>query len=114
MKFAISLVKWLLVIFLGLPLLAYLLLILLNINDEAKSDTVVEFEQFFAERLTVDDKHNGFVYAAGLSASLDENFYSVGLDRIKQANSIKPLSVPTSEQKLLTERSENLGGLPPC
>ena len=102
MKFFYSLIKWLIGIVLGLPLIVYLLLILLNISDDDKSDKVIEFEQFMLNRATVDDKGNGFVYAAGLSASSANDFYLAGVEKIKQANRITSLSatpLATSEQE---------------
>lgn len=86
MKLLFSLVKWFLVITLGLPLFIYFLLISLNFDDEDKSGKVIKFEQFLAKRSTPDDRHNGFVYAVGLSAKAEDDFYSVGLKRIITAN----------------------------
>lgn len=94
-------IKWLLAILLGLPLLVYFLLLLVNISDEEKSDTVVEFEQFLAKRSTIDDNNNGFVYAVGLFANTEDDFYLAGLESIKQTNRIKSLSNPAPENNQL-------------
>lgn len=90
--------KWLLIVIIGLPLLTYLLLILINISDEDKSNRVIEFETFLAKKVTVDDPDNGFVYAMGLSANGDDDFYSIGVKRIDQANITKPVVNNISKQ----------------
>jgi len=114
MKLLLSLIKWLFGIVIGAPLLAYLLLILFNVNDEGKSDKVIEFEQFLSKRVVVDDKTNGFVYAAGLSASSGDDFYLAGLEKIKQANRItsSPSTLlVTSEQDHFNTSKETFNAL---
>ncbi len=78
--------KCLLVIVFGIPLLSYLLLVAINFNDEVKSETVIGFETFLSEKLTVEDSRNGFVYAAGLTASVEDDFYKTGINRILAVN----------------------------
>ena len=80
--------KRLLAIFFSLLILAYLLLVLININDEAKSATVIEFEQFLAQRITVDNKNNAFVYAMALTADTGDDYYLAGVERIQKANTV--------------------------
>lgn len=101
MKFIFSLIKWLFVVLLGIPIVLYVILILFNLDDENKSKTVIEFENFLAQRATVDDKNNGFVYAAGISANPKKDFYLVGLARINQANTDSAISEYSSEHDLL-------------
>jgi hypothetical protein len=69
MKMLLSTFKWMLLLIIGLPLVIYIFLILLNINDEAKSTKVIEFEQLLSHKSTLNDKKNGFVYAAGLTSN---------------------------------------------
>lgn len=101
MKTIFTWLKWLLIVIVGLPLSVYLLLILINVNDEEKSNTVIEFEKFLAQRTTVDDKKNGFVYAMGLTANIDDDFYLAGVEQIKRANMIKSVEdySPTQEDQ---------------
>lgn len=92
MKRLLSIVIKIFIAVVSLPLLLYIFLIIANFSDEVKSDKVIEFESFLAKRSVIDDKSNGFVYAVGLSAPPEKDFYLVGVERIKQANKMAPLS----------------------
>ena len=101
-------IKWLFILVLAVPLLVYFLLILINISDEGKSERVIEFEQFLANRTTIDDQSNGFVYAVGLSAKVGEDFYQTGLQRIKQANEVKSLADRSSNENPVPSMSMDI------
>ena len=111
-----SIVKWTLLLILGLPLSIYLLLLLLNIIDEDKSTDVIDFEKFLSERTTLRDKNNAFVYAAGLSTKLTDDFYISGVDRIAKANKdsfsseLEETTSPAidSQQDITLKTSDNL------
>lgn len=114
----LSTVKWLLFLILGLPLAIYLFLLLLNIVDDDKSNNVIEFEQFLSERATLRDKNNAFVYAAGLSAKAESDFYVSGVDRIAKANSLsfsfaltETNSVAIDSDDITTQIGKNLTAL---
>ena len=83
-----------------LPILCYVFLIIVNFNDEAKSNKVIEFEKFLAQRAIIDDTNNGFVYAVGLSASPELDFYVAGVERIKHINRIDSLTTSISPDYL--------------
>jgi len=99
--------KCLLVIVFGIPLLSYLLLVAINFNDEAKSETVIGFETFLSERMTIDDSDNGFVYAAGLSAPPEDDFYQTGINRILAANNNDYLKDSLSKEIALDTAKAN-------
>ena len=76
--------KWCAIVLLGVPFSLYILLVLINLSsDEEKSPLVLEYENFLAEKSKIDPKDNAFVYFMGITARPEDDFYEVGLERVK-------------------------------
>lgn len=68
MRRLFRLLKWTFALLLGLPLLAYVALLLINLNDQPPSAEALEMQRLLAERPVPADEDNAQVYMLGLLA----------------------------------------------
>lgn len=98
MKFALTLGKgllWICALVLGLALIAYISLLIINWHDEAPQAAAIELEGIYAARPVPTDEDNAYVYLMGYSALPDQSPIEVGLKRI--ASQREALQQPWTE-----------------
>ena len=82
MRRLLRLLKWTFALLLGLPLLAYLALLLINWNDQPPSAEALEMQRILAERPVPADEDNAHVYLLGILAAEGVSPVELGRKRL--------------------------------
>lgn len=78
-------IGWLVAGTLGVTLLFYLVLVVINWRDASPSEAAMHFMQLHAQRPTVADEENGYVYLVGMSVKPELDPKEAGLVMVKRS-----------------------------
>jgi hypothetical protein len=78
LRHLLRILAWSLLPLLGLAMLGYLTLALMNLHDQPPSARVLEWRRQIAERPPLADKDNGYVFLLGFSTAQDQNPFAAG------------------------------------